>query len=229
MMRRASTAIIRIRRRLAARPHMLKFWRRWKGARYLKFVSVVQKWIRRWLYRAYLRLRFARWRARSQRVVEIICKVQRRWRYRALSRGGPACALLDHRITAAIIRKTLGVDGVRELYLAIALKLKSRRQHLCACAEGSMLQFVRKLHQVHHESIVQRDQAAARSRGHVSGSSSGRIQSVAHANGKRHLRAPHSPKHEHNRHLVGEGGLLTLGIDSKEDTKLNHMGLPGIR
>lgn len=227
--RRASNLIIRIRKRVRARPHMLKFWRRWKGARYLKLVSVVQRWIRRWLYRTYLKRRFLRWRASSQRVVEIICRAQRRWRYHALSRGGPACALLDHRVSAAIIRKTLGADGVRELYMAIALKVKPRRQHRRVAESAT--RFVRKLHQIHDESMLERGQATAQARGRVPGTSGGsRGQSAADSAGKPHLRG-NANSHEHMHRVARgrKGGVLTLGIDSKEDTKLNHMGLPGTR
>ena len=39
---KASNLIIRVRARLSARPHMLKLWRRWKGARFLRSVSTVQ-------------------------------------------------------------------------------------------------------------------------------------------------------------------------------------------
>ena len=118
----------RTRLRIRARPHMVKFMRRWKKARYNRAVATIQAWIRRRLFWARLRLKVRTWRQHTERVSAIICRVQRRWRFRVLTRGRPASASLDHRVCAAVVMKSLlnihGQAGVQHLYMSIALDAK---------------------------------------------------------------------------------------------------------
>ena len=54
-------------------------------------------------------------------VADIITKVQNRWRYNIVTRGRPASALLDHQISANIVKQSLGKEGLRKLYMFIFL------------------------------------------------------------------------------------------------------------
>lgn len=114
-----------------------------------------------------------------------------------------------------------GSEGVFELYLAMALGLKARRARFrhAVSAEETAGTFVRQLHLRRGDVRAKGSKTAIR--GNEAGSWKGAASSPA-------LQGSSTDIQQH-RHLVGKGGLMTVGIDSKEDLKLNHMGLPGRR
>jgi len=199
---RAANFIWCLRRRVKARPHIIKFLRRWKSLRYLSAVIATQKWIRRRLFRGQMTLKFRRWHAHTDRTIDTICRCQRRWRYNALARGRSACAMLDYRITASVVKKALGKHGVSQLCMLVAMGIGKRRMPRDPLLLATLKWARTKSRQMERKNGVQ---SSARDAGTGA-------QAIASGELVRDVRM-----------------LFRVGIDSAEDTKLNHMGLPGRR
>jgi hypothetical protein len=103
-----------------------------------------------------------------------------------------------------------GPEGVQELYLAIALGITPRR--IYSCKEDAAGRFVRQMKLSYRESMKANNKAVIQGTKRTSSTAS-----------------QGSALEKQHRHLLGRGGLLTVGLESKEDLKLNHMGLPGRR
>jgi hypothetical protein len=199
---RAANFILRLRRRVRARPHMIKFLRRWKSLRYLSAVIATQKWIRRRLFRGQMILKFRRWHAHTDRTIDTICRCQRRWRYNALARGRSACAMLDHRITASVVKKALGKHRVSQLCMLVAMGVGKRRTPRDPLLLATLEWARTKSRQTERRNGVD---SSARDAGTGA-------NAIACGELVRDVRM-----------------LFRVGVESAQDTKLNHMGLPGRR